>query len=56
VQVTGLGEETAAVTGGVSAGDRIVVLGAHLLQEGEQVRVADSNNPARVATSGGERQ
>jgi len=56
VQVTGLGEETAAVIGGVSAGDRIVVLGAHLLQEGEQVRVADSNNPARVATSGGERQ
>jgi len=56
VQVTGLSEETAAVTGGVSAGDRIVVLGAHLLQEGEHVRVADSKTPARVAASRGERQ
>lgn len=53
VQVAGLGTETAAITGGVSAGDRIVVLGAHLLQEGEHVRVADSKNAARVAASSG---
>lgn len=56
VQVAGLGTETAAITGGVSAGDRIVVLGAHLLQEGEHVRVADSKNAARVAASSGARQ
>jgi len=53
VQVAGLGTETAAITGGVSAEDRIVVLGAHLLQEGEHVRVADSKNAARVAASSG---
>jgi RND family efflux transporter MFP subunit len=56
VQVTGLGQETVAISGGVSAGDRIVVLGAHLLQEGEQVRLADNKAPAGVAASSGERK
>lgn len=56
VQVAGLGEETAAVVGGLAAGDRVVVLGAHLLHEGEQVRLADGEAPQSVAAAGGERQ
>ncbi|ALM82753.1 efflux RND transporter periplasmic adaptor subunit [Bordetella sp. N] len=42
VQVAALGVETAAVSGGLSAGDRFVALGAHLLHEGEQIRTADA--------------
>lgn len=56
VQVSALGAETAAIAGGVSAGDRIVVLGAHLLQEGERVRVADGKAAQSAAVSGGARQ
>jgi RND family efflux transporter MFP subunit len=56
VQVAGLGEETAAVVGGLAAGDRLVVLGAHLLQEGEQVRLADGEAAQSVAAAGGERR
>jgi RND family efflux transporter MFP subunit len=41
VQVAGLSDETATVVGGLAAGDRVVVLGAHLLHEGEQIRLAD---------------
>lgn len=41
VQIASLSGESAAITGGVVAGDRIVMLGAHLLHEGELVRVAD---------------
>jgi len=41
VQVAGLSGESAAIAGGLAAGDRIVVLGAHLLHEGEAVRLAD---------------
>src|SRR4051812_43523958 len=40
VQVRRLAEETAIVTG-VNSGERIVVLGAHLLHQGERVRLAD---------------
>lgn len=40
VQVAGLGSETAAVVSGLAPGDRVVVLGAHLLHEGEPVRLA----------------
>jgi hypothetical protein len=40
VQVAGLGSETAAVVSGLAPGDRVVVLGAHLLHEGELVRLA----------------
>jgi RND family efflux transporter MFP subunit len=56
VQVAGLSDEAAAVVGGLAAGDRVVVLGAHLLREGEQVRLADGDAAQRVAASGGERQ
>lgn len=41
VQLSGLSDEAATVVGGLKAGDRVVVLGAHLLHEGEQVRLAD---------------
>lgn len=56
VQVAGLSEETAAVVGGLAAGDRVVVLGAHLLHEGEPVRVANGEAAQSVATAGGDRQ
>lgn len=51
VQVTGLGDE-AAVIGALEPGDRIVALGAHLLHEGESVRLAESAVAHSVATSG----
>lgn len=41
VQVGALGSETATVVSGLAPGDRVVVLGAHLLHEGEQVRLTD---------------
>jgi RND family efflux transporter MFP subunit len=56
VQVARLSDEAATVVGGLKAGDRVVVLGAHLLQEGEQVRLADGEAAQSVATAGGERR
>ena len=41
VVVERLDDDGARVTGSLQQGDRIVALGAHLLREGEQVRVAD---------------
>jgi RND family efflux transporter MFP subunit len=38
VQVSGLGEESARIAGGLRPGERFVALGAHLLRENEQVR------------------
>lgn len=40
VRLVGVGEETATITGGLRAGERFVALGAHLLHEGEAVRLA----------------
>jgi hypothetical protein len=40
VQLAGLNEETASIVGDLKPGDRVVALGAHLLHEGELVRVA----------------
>ncbi|WCM25848.1 efflux RND transporter periplasmic adaptor subunit [Sphingomonas sp. QA11] len=37
VTIGSLGEEMATVTGGLSAGDRFVALGAHMLHEGQSV-------------------
>lgn len=54
VQVSGLSGESAAIAGGVAAGDRVVVLGAHLLHEGERVRLADGDVAQSVAAAGGE--
>jgi RND family efflux transporter MFP subunit len=49
VQVVRLGDEAAAVVGALEAGDRIVALGAHLVHEGESVRVAESPVAGRPA-------
>jgi len=54
VQVAGLGDEAASVVGDLKAGDRVVALGAHLLHEGEHVRLAAPEAVARVAVKGGE--
>jgi len=40
VQIASLGGEAASVTGSLKPGDRVVALGAHLLHEGEHVRLA----------------
>jgi RND family efflux transporter MFP subunit len=40
VQVAGLGDEVATVTGGLRVGEHFVALGAHYLHQGEAVRVA----------------
>jgi hypothetical protein len=40
VQIRRLAEETAVVSG-VRPGERVVALGAHLLHQGERVRLAD---------------
>lgn len=53
VQVAGLSGESAAITGGLAAGDRVIVLGAHLLHEGEAVRLADSSAAPGAAANGG---
>ena len=42
VRIDRIGEETATLSSGVSAGERIVALGAHLLQDGQRVRVSDA--------------
>jgi hypothetical protein len=39
-QLTSLNDEAASIVGNLKAGDRVVALGAHLLREGELVRVA----------------
>ncbi len=41
VAVLHLGDDGARIAGQIKQGDRIVALGAHLLREGEQIRVAD---------------
>ncbi|WP_375058472.1 efflux RND transporter periplasmic adaptor subunit [Zobellella sp. DQSA1] len=50
VRVQRLDEDGALIAGELEDGDRIVALGAHLLREGEQVRVA--GQAAAVATAG----
>jgi len=42
VQIAGLSGEAASVAGDLEAGDRVVALGAHLLHEGEHVRLPQS--------------
>ena len=39
VRVSALGTETATISGGLSGGDRFVALGAHMLHQGQRVRV-----------------
>jgi multidrug efflux pump subunit AcrA (membrane-fusion protein) len=40
VQLLGLSDDTAQVSGELNVGERIVALGAHLLRDGEEVRLA----------------
>jgi RND family efflux transporter MFP subunit len=46
VEVQRLGDDSVRITGQLNRGDLIVALGAHLLREGEQVRVAGQNTVA----------
>jgi hypothetical protein len=41
LQLAGLSDEAASIVGNLNAGDRVVALGAHLLHEGEIVRVSE---------------
>jgi RND family efflux transporter MFP subunit len=52
VKIAGLSNETASIVGHLEAGDRIVALGAHLLHEGEPVRLMDKTT-GDVALNGG---
>jgi len=54
VRIAGLGDEAASIVGDLKAGDRIVALGAHLLHEGEHVRLTAPEAPARVASKAGD--
>lgn len=45
VRISALGEETATISGGLNAGDRFVAMGAHMLRNGQPVRVA-ATSPA----------
>jgi len=52
VHIAGLTGEAASVVGDLRAGDRVVALGAHLLHEGEPVRLMESERAPRVAIDG----
>lgn len=52
VTVLGLDDDHATVAGKLARGERIVALGAHLLRDGEQVRVVNTIAPAAGATTG----
>jgi RND family efflux transporter MFP subunit len=54
VQMAGLGDEVVSVVADLRAGDRVVALGAHLLHEGEHVRLTGRQAATRVAVKGGE--
>ena len=53
VHIDGLTGEAASVVGSLKAGDRVVALGAHLLHEGEPVRLMESERAQSVAVNGG---
>lgn len=40
VKLAGLGDETATIASGLGVGERFVALGAHMLHQGEEVRIA----------------
>jgi len=52
VQIVRLGGEAASVVGKLRAGDRVVALGAHLLHEGEQVRLGGDAAAGAAAKAG----
>lgn len=47
VKLLRLGDEDATLSDGIHPGERIVALGAHLLSEGQQVRIADDKAAIR---------
>ncbi|APP76287.1 efflux RND transporter periplasmic adaptor subunit [Xanthomonas vesicatoria] len=53
VTVLGLDDDHANVAGTLARGERIVALGAHLLREGEQVRIAGASAAGSTATTAG---
>lgn len=53
VQLTSLSDEAASVLGNLEAGDRVVALGAHLLREGEHVRLMESEAVLSSIVNGG---
>jgi RND family efflux transporter MFP subunit len=55
VQIARLSDEAASIVGNFKAGDRVVALGAHLLHEGEPVRLG-SEAAATVAANDGANQ
>lgn len=56
VRVRSLDDDAARVAGDLRAGDRIIALGAHLLREGEQVRIAAIGSGATQASGEGAQQ
>src|SRR5437667_1932545 len=56
VQIAGLSGDASSVVGNFKPGDRVVALGAHLLQEGEHVRLAESKAAQHVAAKSGGQQ
>jgi multidrug efflux pump subunit AcrA (membrane-fusion protein) len=50
VQLQGLGDDVARVTGTLKSGEQVVALGAHLLHDGEAVRLAEQSD-TRIAGS-----
>src|SRR5437016_670606 len=52
VQIASLSDGAASVRGTLKTGDRVVALGAHLLREGEQIRLAQTE-AARVTANEG---
>ncbi len=53
VQIAALDDETVSVIGNLATGDRVVALGAHLLHEGDRVRLAASETVFSVAANNG---
>jgi RND family efflux transporter MFP subunit len=51
VQIASLSDGAASIIGNLKAGDRVVALGAHLLHEGEQVRVTAGQGGASEAAT-----
>jgi len=52
VQIARLSDEAASVVGNLKAGDRVVALGAHLLHEGEPVRLGSEVAPGGAIKGG----
>jgi RND family efflux transporter MFP subunit len=52
VQIASLSEGAASVRGNLNTGDRVVALGAHLLREGEQIRLAQTQAARLTANEG----